>query len=82
MVEHEKAKRKSRRERFVTVAALRTRRVLRDLRLLAKCGNRAIYDYSDADVEKIVSAVERETELMKARFRRPEVGKEVQFSLE
>ena len=63
------------------VAQRRTRRVLQDLRLLGNCGNRAAYEYSDDDVDKIFSTVEREVEAARARFRREE-RKEVQFTLD
>ncbi len=55
--------------------------MLRDLRRLGNCGNRAAYDYADKDVEKIFTAIERELEAVKARFRTAE-KEEVEFSLE
>lgn len=73
---------KTKRERFVTVAGRRTRRVLRELRLLSNCGNRSAYEYDESDVAKIVSAIERELDVLRSRFRSSKDRKEVDFSLE
>jgi hypothetical protein len=56
------------RERFKRVAQRRTQRVLRAMRLLANCGNRASYSYSEADAKKIFDALEREMERTRLRF--------------
>ena len=72
--------RKTRRERFLEVAQRRTKALLRDLRLLGNCGNRSAYEYTDAEVEKIFSAIQQELDLARSRFRTAE-KKEVDFSL-
>lgn len=71
----------ARRRRFVTVAERRTRRLLRDLRLLGNCANRSAYEYTEADVLRILAAIEDELEGVRARFRRAS-PKEVDFRLE
>lgn len=72
-------RRKTRRERFVIVAARRTRAVLRDLRLLGNCGNLSAYEYAERDVEKIFDAIEREVALARARFKSPKRREEEDF---
>ena len=72
----------SRRDRFVDVAERRTRRILRDLRLLGNCANRSAYAYEEGDVDKIFGAVEDELAAVKARFKGRRDRKEDQFSLE
>jgi len=72
--------RKTRRERFLEVAQRRTKALLRDLRLLGNCGNRSAYEYTDEEVEKIFSAIQRELDLARSRFR-TEQTKEIDFSL-
>lgn len=72
--------RKTRRARFLEVAQRRTNRVLRDLRLVGNCGNRSAYEYTEAEVERIFAAIQREVELARSRFR-TEGQRQVDFSL-
>ena len=76
--ETEDKPRKSKRERFLTVAERRTVRLLRDIRLLGNCGNRSAYEYTQEDVEKIFSAIQHEISRVRDRFGTP---KEIRFSL-
>ena len=71
-------KRKSRRERFLDVAEKRTVAVLKRLRLLGNCANKAAYEYTDEDIQRIFGAVEAELEEAKAKFRG---RKDVEFRL-
>jgi len=59
---------KSKRERFIKVVELRVNRILDDLDKLGKCSNRKNYDYSDEDVRKIFSAIERKVKEIKSMF--------------
>lgn len=72
---------KVRRDRFVRVASRRTRKLLEDIQRLGNCANRSAYDYTEADVSKIFSAIEREVEKARARFGKNE-RKEVAFSID
>jgi hypothetical protein len=56
-------------ERFKRLAKQRGDRVLKDLELLGNLGNRNNYDYSEADVRKLFSALEEELRTAKARFK-------------
>lgn len=58
----------TKRERFVKIAENRTNRILDQLRLLGNCSNRHNYEYSDEDVRKIFSAIEKEVRNAKGRF--------------
>lgn len=73
----ESVRRKTKRERFLVVAQRRTERILHDLRLLANCGNRGAYEYTDADVAKIFDAIEREMQRARGRF----AGRREEFRL-
>jgi len=60
-------RKKTNRERFVRIAEGRVNRILDALDSLGNCSNKRNYDYSDADVKKIFSAIEskvKETILM------------------
>lgn len=58
----------TKRERFKKVAVQRTNKVINYIRLLGNCSNKNNYDYSEADVKKIFSAIEKELKLSKSKF--------------
>ena len=58
-------------EKFKRIAAARTLRILNDLRLLGNCANTSIYSYTQKDVNKIFSAIEKELKRIKALFNKP-----------
>lgn len=62
------AGKRSKREKFVQLAEKRTKNAIRAIRIVAKLGNKNAYDYSEADVKKIASALTKEIEAMKARM--------------
>lgn len=74
-----RAKRK--REKFVTLATKRVNRTIKDLRLIGNLSNRSAYAYTDDDIRKIVRALQREVDAVKARFSGPGESGESDFSL-
>lgn len=58
----------NKREKFVELAESRTRNAIRAIRIIAKLGNKSAYDYSEADVKKIASALNKEVEALRARM--------------
>ena len=74
--------RRTRRDRFLDVAARRTRRILTDIQRLSNCANRSAYEYSEMDVLKIFAAIESELAIARKRFERKSERKGVDFSLE
>ena len=59
------------RERFKRLATYRTNEVLKRLQVLANCANRSAYDYSEDEIGKIFSTVEKATRDAKAKFYYP-----------
>lgn len=59
------------RDRFKRLATLRTNAVLKRLKVLGNCANRQIYEYDEADIEKIFSEIERKVKETKAKFHYP-----------
>ena len=57
------------RSRFVRLAEARVTKTIKDLRLIGNLANRSNYQYSDDDVRKIFSALDRELKAAKERFR-------------
>jgi len=65
----------NKKERFRNLAEKRTNVVLQKLKVLGNCSNRSAYDYSDADITKIFSAIEQKIRTTKARFHIPKKQK-------
>jgi len=59
----------ARRERFKRVAERRTNKILDGLRLLGNTGNKTLYIYTEEEVQKIFSAIERKLIEVKGKFR-------------
>jgi hypothetical protein len=64
----------SKRERFVRLAEARTNKTIDMIRLIGNLSNRNNYDYSDADVQKIFNAIERELKSSRVKFSGPDVN--------
>lgn len=75
----EKAKEK--REKFVELAERRTINAIRAIRVISKLGNKSAYDYDDADVRKITSALTKEIDALKARMSATGSKEAVEFKL-
>ena len=58
-------------EKFKRIATGRTLRILNDLRLLGNCANTSIYSYTQKDVNKIFSTIEKELKRVKILFNKP-----------
>lgn len=58
-------------ERFKRLGTLRTNAVLRRLKVLGNCANRQAYQYTEDDVDKIFSEIERKLKEVKAKFHFP-----------
>jgi len=65
-------------QKFKRIATARTLRILEDLRLLGNCANTSTYSYTQEEVSKIFSTIEKEIKRIKALFDKPKV----EFSLE
>jgi hypothetical protein len=63
-----KQKTTSKREKFVELAENRTRTAIRAIRTIAKLGNKNAYEFTEADVKRIASALSKEIDALKARM--------------
>ncbi len=52
------------------IAQKRTQAIMERLRVLGNCANRAVYSYTEADVEKIFGALALELEETRRKFDR------------
>ena len=55
-------------ERFKRIATLRTNAVLDRLRILGNLSNRQMYSYSEQDIKKIFSAIDKQIKEVRAKF--------------
>lgn len=58
------------REKFVELAEARVNRTLKDLQLIGNLSNRSAYEFSDSDIRKIFSALQKGLDTAKSRFSR------------
>lgn len=56
------------RERFKRLASQRTNAVLQKLKVLGNCANRSAYEYTEEEINKIFSEIERRVREMKSKF--------------
>lgn len=61
-----------RKDNFKRLAVSRTNEVLRRLKILGNCANRSHYDYTEGEVGKIFSEIEKRIRETKAKFTFPE----------
>ena len=71
----------TKRERFVRLAEARTNKIIEMMRLLGNCSSKANYDYTDEDVKKIFTTLEKELKNTKNRYLGVE-AKEERFTLD
>jgi NH3-dependent NAD+ synthetase len=63
----------NKRERFRRLATQRTNSVLKRLKVLGNCANRSAYEYTEEDINKIFSEIERKLKETKAKFHFPKI---------
>jgi uncharacterized protein YceH (UPF0502 family) len=69
------------REKFVRLAESRTANAMRAIRVIGNLSNRSHYEFSDADIRKIVAALSGEVDSLKRRFAEPAGRSNVSFRL-
>ncbi len=72
---------RDKRAKFVEIASRRVNRVIKEIRLISNLSNRSAYEYTDDDARKIARALQRELDLMKARFDGSGRGTDNEFTL-
>ena len=69
------------REKFVQLAQSRTDNAIRAIRVIGKLGNKSHYQYDEGDVKKIVNALGKELDALKARMSDQGGKADVEFKL-
>ena len=68
----------TRHERFKRLASKRTNEILEKIRILGNCSNKSSYEYTEEEINKIFSEIEKQLKLTKAKFL---AGKRERFKL-
>ena len=58
----------NKRERFKKLAVYRTNEILKRIKVLSNCSNRSAYEYTEDEINKIFSEIERSLKAAKAKF--------------
>jgi hypothetical protein len=72
---------RDKRGKFVELANNRVNRAVKDMRLIGNLSNRSAYDYTEEDVKKIIRALQREVDSVRARFGTGGIGADAEFAL-
>ncbi len=71
----------NKREKFVELAENRTVNAIKAIRVIGKLGNKNAYQFDDNDVAKIIRALTKEVEALKARMASTGGKESVEFKL-
>lgn len=58
----------NKKERFKRLAEYRTNEVLKRIRVLGNCSNRSAYEFTEEEINKIFSVIDRAVKETKAKF--------------
>jgi len=58
----------NKRERFKRLAEYRTNEVLKRIRVLGNCSNRSAYEFTEEEINKIFSVIDKAVKETKAKF--------------
>lgn len=61
---------KQKKDRFKRVASRRVENILKDLQSLSKCSNKNNYEYTEADVNKMLKAIKDEIKVLETLFKK------------
>ena len=71
----------NKRQKFVELAERRTVNAIKAIRVIGKLGNRSHYEFEEADVRKIVQALTKELDGLRARMLTKGARETVEFKL-
>ncbi|QBA64228.1 hypothetical protein [Muriicola soli] len=61
---------KHKKDRFKRVASRRVENILNDIQSLSKCSNKNNYEYTEADVNKMLKAIRDEIKILETLFKK------------
>ena len=72
---------RNKRDKFIELAEARVNKTLKAMQLIGNLSNRSAYEFSEADVRKIFSALQKGMDAAKGRFMRESDGTGGEFKL-
>ncbi len=72
---------RDKRQKFVDLAEARVNKALKDIQLIGNLSNRSAYEFSEADIRKIFSTLQKGVDTAKARFSKESDGAGGEFRL-
>lgn len=72
---------RDRNAKFVELANKRVNKTIKDIRLVGNLSNKAVYSYDDVQAKKIIKVLQRELDIMRARFTGTDSDNEDVFKL-
>jgi len=72
---------RDRRAKFIELAEKRVTKAIQTVRLIGNLANRSNYEFTEEDGRKIVRALQREVDALKARFGEAGTSSETEFKL-
>lgn len=72
---------RDKRAKFVELAEKRTANAMRSIRVIGKLGNPFAYEYGEADVKKIITALTKEVDALRLQMARKGGKTPVEFKL-
>lgn len=71
----------NKRAKFVELAESRTVNAIKAIRVIGKLGNRSAYEFDETDVKKIINALSKEVDALRARLTAKNGKAGVEFKL-
>ena len=60
----------TKRARFKRLAVCRTNKILKRLKILGNCSNRSVYEFTDKEIQKIFTEIEKGVKETKEKFKK------------
>lgn len=72
---------RDKRQKFVDLAEARVNKALKDIQLIGNLSNKAAYEFTDADLKKIFSSLQKALDAAKGKFSKGGEGSSGDFRL-
>jgi hypothetical protein len=59
---------RDRKAKFIELANKRVNKTIKDIRLVGNLSNKGVYSYDDLQAKKIIRALQKELDILKAKF--------------
>jgi hypothetical protein len=71
----------TKRSNFIRLAEARVTKALKSIKVVGNLSNKANYEYTDQDINKIINALQAEINVLKSRFKNKGNSETVEFKL-